>query len=150
MIIIIIAAIAYFGILKPQKILPDRCNFNAGFDCQAYTLINGPAANDDIVRLRLKNGLGSTIDIDAAPAGQLSILSEAGSVITCTAAQALPITNWGTGEVKDLAWTGCDLAALGFSTGEKAKIFVKIKFYDPKAGSDYTKIAEGEFFTTVT
>jgi len=32
-IIITIAALAYFGVLSPSKLLPERCNFGPEFQC---------------------------------------------------------------------------------------------------------------------
>lgn len=138
-IIIVIGAIAYFGILRPQKILPDRCNFNVGFDCQAYSF-----SSDGTFKLRLKNSVGHLVDVT-----DLNLITEAGSSFGCTISGAPP-TGWRIGEVKDITWTSCDLVTAGFAAGEKAKVLVNMTYYDPKAGASYAKLAEGEIFTAIT
>src|SRR3990167_2852536 len=37
-ILIMIGSLAYFGILNPSKILPDRCNFGPEFECLDYQI----------------------------------------------------------------------------------------------------------------
>lgn len=137
-ILIVIAAIAYFGILKPQKILPDRCNFNVGFGCEAFKI-----GSDGTFNVKLKNSLGSTITVTGTSLG-----TEATTAFSCTTAPSNP-SNWNSGEIKDLAWSDCNAAAVGFTSGEKGKVLVRINFYDIKAGSNYSRIADGEVFTTV-
>ncbi|MBS3105971.1 hypothetical protein J4234_06990 [Candidatus Woesearchaeota archaeon] len=141
-ILIVVAAISYFGILRPQKILPDRCNFNVGFDCQSYTA--GLAGN---FNLRLRNGLGQTITVTG-----ISLSTEAATGLSgCTiATPTLPYTNWASGNITDLTWSACNFAGSGFARGDKAKIFVRMDYFDTKAGSVYAHIAEGEIFTTIT
>ena len=138
-IAIVIGAIAYFGVLRPSKILPDRCNFNVGFDCQAYKI-----GSDGTFNLRLKNGLGQVITVTG-----FTLSSESTTAFSCTTPPANP-TNWATGDIKDLAWSGCNAAAVGFVAGEKGKVLVKIDFYDARAGTAYARAAEGEVFATIT
>ncbi len=49
-----IAALAYFGVLSPDKFLPNKCNFPSGFGCVDFV---GSAATDDIT-LVMQNGAG--------------------------------------------------------------------------------------------
>ncbi len=140
-ILILIAAIAYFGILRPQRILPDRCNFNVGFDCQAYSFDRTGTLN-----LRLKNGIGHVVDLTG-----ISLLTEAQVFFGCSlSSPILPLVGWGIGAVQDFTFTGCDMASQGFGAGEKAKVLVNMSYYDPKAGATFRKVAEGEIFTAVT
>lgn len=138
-IAIIIAAIAYFGILRPQKVLPDRCTFSVSFDCVGYSL-----STDGTFRLKLKNDVGTSITVSEA-----NLVSDAGVSFGCVLTGAPP-DNWGLGSVKDLEWTGCDLASQGFAAGDKAKVLVNMTYYDPKAGVTYKKLAFGDIFVTVT
>ena len=138
-IAIVIGAIAYFGVLTPQKVLPERCTFNVAFACQAYSL-----ASTGIFKLRVKNGEGATIDMVKA-----NVITEAGADFGCTFSGSVP-TGWKLGEVKDLTWTGCNLATAGFVAGDKAKVLVNMTYFETAVGAGYTKLAEGEVFTTVT
>ena len=119
--------------------MPDRCNFNVGFGCEAYKI-----GSDGTFNLRLKNGLGKLITVTG-----MTLSTESATAFTCTTAPANP-SNWNSGEIKDLAWSGCNAAAVGFVSGDKGKVLVKISYYDVKAGTTYAQTAEGEVFTTVT
>ena|SRR3989338_3875290 len=138
-IAIIIAAIAYFGILRPQKVLPDRCTFSVSFDCIGYTL-----NTDGTFKLKLKNNVGSSITVS-----DVNVVSDAGVDFACVLTD-VPPENWGLGDVRDMEWTGCDLASQGFAAGDKAKVLVNMTYYDPKAGPDYLKLGFGDIFLTVT
>ncbi|MEM4260618.1 MAG: hypothetical protein QXG00_05260 [Candidatus Woesearchaeota archaeon] len=53
-----IAALAYFGVLDPGKLLPERCSFPAGTDCTDKASIGS-----NTVTIAFKNSLGHTIQI---------------------------------------------------------------------------------------
>ena len=148
-IIIVIAVIAYFGILRPQKILPDRCNFNVGFDCQAYSIGYGTGA-DGTFNIKLKNGLGQTITVT-----DIKLKTESTTAYACTAPPAqVPAvpwpSDWNSGDIQTISWTDCNSKDVGFSKGEKGKVLVSIEYYETKAGPTFKKIADGESFATVT
>ena len=67
-IIIMISALAYFGILNPSRLLPDRCNFGSEIVCVDYQV------GITSVNLRLKNNVGESIVIPA-PGGADIVLS---------------------------------------------------------------------------
>lgn len=137
-IAIVIAAIAYFGILKPSKILPDRCTFNVGFGCEAYRIDEPSTFN-----LRLKNGGGETITVIG-----MSVKADTATPLTCTA--PTNPTNWLAGEIRDLTWTLCNFPSIGFVAGDKGKVLVTINYYEVKAGPTYSRTADGEVFAAVT
>lgn len=141
LILIVVAAISYFGVLRPKQVLPDRCLFNVGFSCEAYAIDNP----GDEIRLRLKNNVGQVITTTA-----LSIKEEDGTAISCTT-PPVNVVNWPVGGVQELIWTGCDDAdftAAGFVSGEKGKLLVDMTFNGP-AGVEYAQRAEGEIIVTV-
>lgn len=135
----VIAVIAYFGILRPQKILPERCNFGSEFSCLAYQISTSP----DQFKLKLKNNLGGSVTITSITLG-----SESTTPYFCTN-PSLPISNLPSGNITDLTFTACNAAAAGFVAGDKAKVLVKIGYYDIAAGSSYGRIVQGEVFSTV-
>lgn len=67
-----IGALAYFGVLSPSKLLPNKCTLSPGFDfgdCKAAT--GG-------LQLSIRNGLGSD-----ATSLNVTINTTAGSDVTC-------------------------------------------------------------------
>lgn len=53
-ILIMISALAYFGVLRPSRLLPDRCSFGAEFECRDFQI----SQIDDTVKVKLKNNVG--------------------------------------------------------------------------------------------
>ncbi|MBN2422559.1 hypothetical protein JXB41_04990 [Candidatus Woesearchaeota archaeon] len=93
-VIAAIAALAYFGVLDPGRMLPQKCNFAAGTDCVETPSIDATA---DTVTVALKNSLGSSIvinvdspganstgDCDADDISQIVYTAEGGSPTTYT------------------------------------------------------------------
>ena len=54
---------AYFGVLKPDRFLPEKCTIAPGLDCRDF-LVKSTTARFD-----LRNALGKDINIDAAAMG---------------------------------------------------------------------------------
>src|SRR3989338_2179283 len=69
-IVIMIGALAYFGVLSPSKLLPDRCNFGAEVGCNKDLLVvdnvNGPTPST--LTMRLENNAGAPITVTSATA----------------------------------------------------------------------------------
>src|SRR3989338_6220967 len=60
-----IGALAYFGVLSPDKFLPERCTFPAGIDCIDKAVITASTGD---VQIALKNNIGHQIGIESASA----------------------------------------------------------------------------------
>jgi hypothetical protein len=56
-ILVMIGALAYFGVLNPSKVTPNRCIVEAGFDCNDYKI----TTTDAQIMLYNKKGDGMTI-----------------------------------------------------------------------------------------
>ena len=140
-ILIMISALAYFGILNPSKLLPDRCNFGAEIGCEDFRITYG-TGSDGTLDLRLKNNVGEPITISAS-----SVTSEAKTVYTCTVPSGPTL---GTGDITDLQFTGCNSEDAGLVKGEKTKVEITVTYYATKSGSTYTHEVAGDIFTTVT
>ena len=142
-ILIMIGALAYFGILSPGKVLSDRCNFGAEFTCIDYQISAGatpPVAPDPQVKIQLKNNAGNLIDVDST-----AVASESAVALTCTAPTIA--AGWKSGEIKNLAWTACSSFG-GLIKEERGKVLVTIK-YHVTGNIGYSKEVKGEIFATV-
>ena len=143
-ILIMIGALAYFGVLNPSKILPDRCNFGTEVGCIDYQIGFGiTGATDGTMNLRLKNNLGEPLIVDA-----LTIESESAEDYICTVLPGVGFT-WTSNEIIDLAFTGCNSAPVGFVKGDKGKVFVTIQYHLAKSSVTYTHEVAGEVVSTV-
>mgnify|MGYP006435488675 CR=1 FL=1 len=85
-----IGALAYFGVLNPGQLLPDKCTFPASFDC-----VDKPVVNFDtgIVQLAIRNDVGYPIDTiggtltgdgDCATIGTLTVVDATNGSIDYT------------------------------------------------------------------
>ena len=58
-ILVMIGALAYFGVLNPSKILPGRCMFSPELQCVEFKVI-GNQSNNGVLKFRVINNIGST------------------------------------------------------------------------------------------
>jgi len=128
-IIIMVAALIYFGILSPSKLLPERCSFGSEIGCVQYVV------KENGVQLRLKNNAGANIVVDS-----LSVSSKSGE-LSC----ASPLTgaSWEPGEVKDVPIV-CDFQGEGIVQGEKSKLKIDISYHAARSASSFSKSVAGE------
>lgn len=57
-VLVVIGALAYFGVLSPGRLLPDRCQLAPGLTCDDYDLEEG-----GVLTLKITNNLGQQISI---------------------------------------------------------------------------------------
>ena len=88
-VLVAIAALAYFGVLNPSRFLPNKCTFQSGIACLDHKVT---ASGLTVV---VQNALGFDITIDCVKAQQCTALGTcvlaSGSVATLTNG-ALPTT----------------------------------------------------------
>ena len=166
-ILIMIGALAYFGILRPADILPDRCNFGSEITCIDYVI----DATNNKFTIKLKNSVGESIVIpdiydSTAPfdplAQGMALSAESSTALECALNKITDATGdttpvpdghdyiWGTGETADFEFTTCNLDTVGFRPGNKDKIFITITYYSSKSGATYEHEVKGEVYASVT
>jgi len=86
-VLVAIGALAYFGVLSPQRFLPQSCQFGSGLGCESFKIAT------DGIRVVMRNGLGqdlTSVTIGVTGCGvtsQLASLPDGAStnqVISCT------------------------------------------------------------------
>ena len=140
-ILIMIGTLAYFGILTPSKVLPNRCTFGAELQCEDYQI----SATGNLFKLRLKNGIGESISVTA-----ITIGSEGSTNYVCTGPNtpALPIT-WTPSTSTDFVFNACNSAAAGFIAGEKGKVLITMTYNTVASGSTYARQTKGEVYANI-
>jgi len=136
-ILVMIAALAYFGILNPSKLLPDRCSFGTEMECMDYKITSGATGS---INLRLKNNVGETITTTEI------VVSTDKTASLCTASD---ISNWQRGTVQDLTFSDCNFDGEGMVAGDKGKVDLEITYYAVKSGSTYAHTVQGEIYTAL-
>jgi|TARA_Y100000310_G_scaffold335670_1_gene418278 hypothetical protein len=137
-ILIMISALAYFGILNPSKILPDRCNFGAEFECRDFQI----SRTSDSIKIRLKNNAGGAITITS-----MTVSTESAIALVCDDPDILGV--WANGAIDDFTFSQCNSDEVGFIPGEKSKVLIKIGYYAVRSGEGYGHDVNGEIFATV-
>src|SRR3989338_2605240 len=141
-ILIMMSALAYFGVLNPSKLLPDRCNFGAEISCNKNTMIVSNVA-DNTLTMRLTNNFGVGVVVTAA-----RVTTDVTTAGACTAQfpAAFPYT-WNSDSTITF---NADCATGNLLVDkEKIKFGIEIDYYPASAGSGYKKIIFGEIFTTI-
>ena len=139
-ILIMIGTLAYFGILSPSKVLPNRCTFGAEFQCEDYQI----SASADTFKLRLKNGAGEAVSISAIALG-----SESSTQYSCTLiSPTLPYTFNSSG-VSDFSFGTCNSALAGFVSGDKGKVLVTMTYNTASSGASYARQIKGEVYAGI-
>jgi len=155
-ILIMISSLAYFGILNPSKLLPDRCNFGSEISCVDFSIDYGDVSGiAGTFNLRLKNSVGEPIVIDDPGGVSLALSSDAFDPFSCnfvsidTDTTGVPYP-WSTGKTIDIRWDTCGTADSGLAEGEKTKVSVTITYHLAKSSTLYPHEIAGEVFSTVT
>ena len=126
-VLVVIGALAYFGVLSPKKLLPDKCLFGPGIGtCNDYM------ATGTTLTLELTNGFGET----------LTLVSEVADGGYCTAAAGGDTTDWTSGSEKTFTFTCADMPA-----GDKTNEEVTITY--TKAGGTLTHTISGQVAITI-
>jgi hypothetical protein len=74
-ILIMIGALAYFGVLNPTRYLPERCSVDVGFECTEFSLVKSET-DEVLVTFYLKNNLAETIEISRVFMENIEYLGE--------------------------------------------------------------------------
>jgi hypothetical protein len=67
-VIIVIAALAFFGLLNPSRFLPEKCDFGPGLTCMDFSAATDDTTtadgddDSDIITVILNNGLSTTMN----------------------------------------------------------------------------------------
>ncbi len=134
-ILVMIGALGYYGVLSPKKFIPSKCLFETTLACENYQLSSTDSVGS--AKLKLKNSLPDQITITnvsynnektndykkCGGIGDAIINPDSSNTMTCEFGESLPV-------------------------GSKQKVKFKIHYYK---GSDqsFPKIAHGEVFATV-
>jgi hypothetical protein len=137
LILVMIGALSYFGILSPSKFLPGRCLVSNEFTCKDRQIVGG--GDTTVMSIMLTNNLGSQLTINSAEAN-----SSYGNVVCDAAVPASVVSGQDTEIVCDFT---NDATAEFPAVGEKAKIAFTISY--TMLGGDYPRIAQGEVADTI-
>jgi len=106
-----IGALAYFGVLSPDKFLPERCLFPSGIDCVDKAVID--TADDGVIQVALRNNIGYTMEVQSTITGTDDCTSP--TTLTVNGAAA-PVNITNNGQMVVTFDCGADIAEGRFKT----------------------------------
>jgi hypothetical protein len=136
-VLIVIGALAYFGVLNPQSLVADRCALTVGVQCVDYKISQGGSL------ISIQNGLGYDIVVNRVN------ISSTGSLTTgCTwVAGGVTVID---GATQGFTMTACTPAINANQIGSKKKFNVNINYSKVGAVSGaYTHDITGDIYTTI-
>ncbi|MBI3051059.1 hypothetical protein HYY74_01240 [Candidatus Woesearchaeota archaeon] len=90
-VLVVIGALAYFGVLSPDTLLPEKCTFPVQIGCKDYKVTNAGAADSIIVSLQ--NGAGRDMIVRKVNATSEAVAAGTLAGGGCsTAISAAPVT----------------------------------------------------------
>jgi len=151
LILIMVGALAYLGVLSPTKLLPDRCNFGSEISCNKDKMVVNNL-DDFTLNITLKNNFGSTVKITDAT----TIVSDI-TTLTCTPQVETTPGVYGDIPAAGYDWvTGNEIILSADCVGgaaliedEKIKFDLEVSYYSQSAGAGYTKKIFGEVMTSI-
>ncbi len=139
-ILVLIGALAYFGVLSPSKYVPNSCKLNTLLECGGSYAIYDNVSGHSQIKLNIVNNMEDAITMTKFMATEKTknsfVTNESISPVTLSAhANA------------DVTINFSDRTLTSDFVGQKKSFNVKI--YYKKSGSDIEQLAEGTIVTTV-
>jgi len=153
-ILIMIGALAYFGVLSPTRFLPERCIFGNQFVCKDY-LINYNSGAPKL-SLQLQNNLGQAIYVTKVDVTSQEGLGSCGTIAVTDSENANAYDSAASGSVASISdgeffkvtVSGCTSLG-GMTQGSKYKLQTDITYYAAASDNTYTHTVTGEVFASV-
>jgi hypothetical protein len=161
-VLVAIAALAYFGVFSPGKWLPTACTIGSGFSCVEFK-VNGssaagsgsPAFDQGNVYVKIRNGQGTTINVNMfnltdTATGKTCVLARLEKFM-CAGVVGAPqggclVTDLNGGQIRDgesaSINVNCSTLKAGVTAGTQFKGAMKITY--TKAGETLTHTVQGD------
>lgn len=155
-ILVMIGALAYFGVLDPQRFLPDRCQFGSEFGCiEAQITTDGATPSNVDVAINLINNAGQDIVYQDVVLDDTLGTVWAATDCTMTApwdtAGTVGVLEvgevWSAGRTVQAVCTTSTPAGTQLAAGSKHRVNVEID-YTP-VGKSFPKSGSGDIYSEV-
>jgi len=133
-VLVVIGALAYFGVLNPSQLLPEKCTLPIGFNCKDFRV------NDDIITITIENGAGRGVRIHVVNLTSDALDGDAGCYRDYGGVPMI-IKNGKSGEVIAITVGSSDC---GYNPTGRAKNRYNIVINYSWLDSRYTHMMEGE------
>lgn len=142
-VLVVIGALGYFGVLSPTALLPEKCMFGVELACKDFKL-DGTAGK---VSIQLQNNLGQSMSMTKFEIYKDDKVTKLCEVVPAgTDPKAVNSATLGNGVSALYEVAGC--ADLNAQKGQKVKVYV-YAFYKKGGASGLEHRVEGEIFALV-
>lgn len=139
-VLIVIGALAYFGVLNPNTFVSERCNLPSPFVCSnSVVKVSGPSL------FAVTNSGGSEVKITGLKMIQTG--SGETSDPECIFDGAATPVAIKSGETSTITTASCTFIDVG--RGSKAKFNLELKYYATESGSSFEKTVKGDMVSTL-
>jgi len=151
-ILVMIGALAYFGVLNPSRFVPDTCTFSAAFLCDDHVI------NAGSVIVKLRNNIEAinitNITLRDLDSGVNYEVNEFGNAISsgCTADAAGRSAVCNAGAVFTLDIAGGDVVGdptFAWPAGSKRKMSIDIGYFAVDSGVQFFRETGGDIVGTI-
>ncbi len=135
-ILVMIGALSYFGVLDPTKFLPQRCTFGAELHCERYTL----DSSSNVARFELKNALPTDVVINSTEWKT----PENDTYTACSGFSGVTIKKESLGTI------ACNVGSGILNSGDKQRLQFKLTYSEGNNfESQFAKDLYGEIYANV-
>lgn len=147
-ILVMIAALSYFGVLDASRFVPDSCKLDGNVECPSFALTYDDGVTDGIVQLEIQSNVGDAVDISRIRIKEKEAAAwcETSSVV---GVPALPIAARASADVT-FTFDGADdldFATCGVNEDGDKKSY-DLEIYYTKGASTIENLAAGAMTTT--
>lgn len=145
-----IGALAYFGVLSPDNLLPERTSFQAPIPNVDTAAISIDGSNNLVIAIAFSNSVGQTIDPAAANA-KISSLTVDGTAYDCDAGvTGTDVASTSNAATFTYTWTCDDTTAFNAVTMKNKRVKADLSFEYVNSYTGQTKTQSGNINGKVT
>ena len=125
-VLVVIGALSYFGVLNPQSFLPKKCQFSTGLVCTAHQVFSNGG-----MQIQINNGLGNDIGVKVVSfESDNNIIKCTTAIDTSTKKNGITIPAGVSTTFKMAADSPCGKEELDSFKGARIKGKLNIKYID--------------------
>lgn len=133
-ILIMIGALAYFGVLDPSKLLPQRCMFSPEIQCLEQQILANDGTNHGYLAFRVRNNVGQ----------MASFTFNATDIATNEGCTSVSVTDNGANiKAGRIMQVNCTFPST-LPAGDRRKFEITVNYM--KSGGSYSTPVKGEIY----
>lgn len=139
-ILVMIGALAYFGVLDPSKFVPDRCQFSAPLMCDGSNY----KTTASTITFRLRNSLNKQYNVSG-----VTMKDDGGTYVPCTNSPLTPHLQVNPGTTVDVTCTVPGGITMSLP-GNKQRMQMQVLYFETASRSmAYEKAIPGEIYAAI-